>query len=99
MRSNNYMAQKALILKPLITEKASALAAFNQYVFLVTAKAAAPEIKKAVESIYKVKVVAVRSINVPSKVKRMGRSMGEKPGYRKAIVTIKKGEKLDVLTA
>lgn len=93
------MVDKTLILKPLITEKASALVAFNQYVFLVVDGASAPEIKKAIELLYKVKVAKVRTINVPSRVKRMGRSIGEKPGYRKAIVTLAKGQKLDLFTA
>lgn len=93
------MADKTLVKNPIITEKASSLGVFNQYVFLVADRATAPEIKKALELIYKVKVVAVRIINVPSKVKHLGRAIGEKPGYKKAIVTLKKGEKLDILTA
>lgn len=93
------MADKTLIKKPLITEKASNMASFNQYVFLVTAKATAPEIKKAVEATYKVKVQAVRTINLPSKMKRIGRNLFERPMIRKAVVTLKKGEKLDLLTA
>jgi len=93
------MADKTLILKPMITEKATALSQLNQYVFLVAKNATVPEVKKAIELIYKVKVAKVRSINIPSKTKRIGRTIGVKSGYRKAIVTLKKGEKLDVLTA
>jgi large subunit ribosomal protein L23 len=93
------MADKTLIKKPLITEKASNLGAFNQYVFLVADGATGPEVKKAIEAIYKVKVTTVRTINIPSKKIRLGRTPGIKPGYRKAIVTLKKGEKLDILTA
>ena len=93
------MADKTLINKPIITEKASQLAAFHQYVFEVADGATAPEIKKAIELVYKVKVAAVRVINVKSKERRIGRSIGTKPGYRKAIVTLKSGEKLDLLTA
>ncbi len=93
------MADKTLVKRPIITEKASNLGAINQYVFLVENHTTAPEVKKAIEATYKVKVQAVRTINVPSRVKRIGRNIGEKPGYRKAIVTLKKGEKLDILTA
>lgn len=75
------------------------LAENNQYVFVVTNNATAPEVKKAVAATYKVKVAAVRMINAKPKEKRFGRTMGVKPGYRKAIVTLQKGEKLDVLTA
>lgn len=93
------MADKTLIKKPLITEKTSDMAAFNTYVFLVTAKATGPEVKKAVEAMYKVKVESVRTINLPSKMKRIGRNLFERAMIRKAIVTLKKGEKLDLLTS
>ena len=93
------MADKTLIKKPLITEKASSLVAYNQYVFLVEPRATGPEIKKAVEATYKVKVAAVRTINLPRKTKRIGRNLFERPQIRKAIVTLKKGEKLDLMTA
>ena len=93
------MADKTLVLRPIVTEKATNLGAFNQYVFLVVAGATGPEVKKAVEATYKVKVAAVRTINLPSKMKRIGRNLFERAGYRKAVVTLKKGEKLDILTA
>lgn len=93
------MTDKTLVKRPLITEKSSNLASMNQYVFLVENRATGPEVKKAIEATYKVKVASVRTINVPSRVKRIGRTIGEKPAYRKAIVTLKKGEKLDILTA
>lgn len=90
---------KTLVKKPLITEKASMLGTLNQYVFLVADRATGPEVKKVVEAVYKVKVASVRTVNVPSKMKRLGRNLFKRPGYRKAIVTLQKGEKLDVLTA
>jgi large subunit ribosomal protein L23 len=93
------MANKTLVKKPIITEKASNLSSFNQYVFLVEKTATGPEVKKAIEATYKVKVATVRTLNLPSKMKRIGRNLFERPGYRKAIVTLKKGEKLDLLTA
>jgi len=93
------MADKTLVKRPLITEKSSNLASINQYVFLIEKGATGPEVKKAIEATYKVKVAAVRTINLPSKMKRIGRNLHEKAGVRKAIVTLKKGEKLDILTA
>lgn len=89
---------KTLIKKPIITEKATQLASANQYVFLVAQGATAPEIKKAIEGMYKVTVRTVRTITVPSKTKRLGRNLFDRPAYRKAIVTLKKGDTLDVLT-
>ena len=88
-----------MVKSPIITEKATALTSFNQYVFLVADEAAAPEIKKVIEAVYKVKVIAVRIINIKSKVRRLGRSVGTKPGYKKAIVTIKEGQKIDLTTS
>ncbi len=93
------MADKTLIRHPHITEKSSMLAENGQYVFVVDGAATAPEVKKAIVATYKVKVASVHMINTKSKEKRMGRSIGIKPGFRKAIVTLKKGEKLDILTA
>ncbi len=87
---------KFLIKNPIITEKATDLSALGKYIFLVEKGAAKPEIKKAVEGIYKVNVVDVQVINTRPKP-RKGRFPGEKPGYRKAIVTLKKGQKLDTL--
>lgn len=75
------------------------LAEMNQYVFVVAGHATAPEVKKAIAATYKVKVAGVRMINTKSREKRFGRTMGIQPGMRKAVVTLKKGEKLDILTA
>lgn len=87
---------KFLIKNPIITEKATDLSAFGKYVFLVEKGATKPEVKKAVEGVYKVKVIDVHMINTrPKPIK--GRFMSEKSGYRKAIVTLKEGQKLDIL--
>lgn len=90
-------AEIFLIKKPWITEKATALATLNKYVFLVQPHASKPEIKKAVKSIYKVDVVAVNVVNRPPKSKRTPSGAKGKTGdYRKAIVTIKDGQKIDI---
>lgn len=88
---------KFLVKNPLITEKASRMSSMGKYMFLVDSKAVSPEIKKAIEAIYKVKVTNINIINTKPKQRRLGRSVGVKPGYKKAIVTLKEGQKLDIL--
>lgn len=87
---------KALVKNPIITEKATNLSALNQYVFLVAKNATKSEVKKVVEAVYKVKIEKIAVINVKSKVRRLGRSIGTKPGYKKAVVTLKEGSKIDL---
>lgn len=88
----------AFLLKQVwITEKAVNMSGFGKYIFMVSRKANKSEIKKAIESIYKVKVAGVNVINVAGKSKRLGRSVGKTPAYKKAIVTLKEGHKIDVL--
>jgi large subunit ribosomal protein L23 len=90
------MANTSLIKKPWITEKATAGAAANQYIFMVHSGAAKPEVKKAIALLYKVDVVAVNMVNRHPKHKRFGGNRkGVQEGYRKAIVTIKDGQKID----
>jgi large subunit ribosomal protein L23 len=86
----------SIIKKPWITEKATAGAKTNQYVFMVQSNAAKPEVKKAIAVLYKVEVVAVNMVNRHPKHKRFGGNRkGVQEGYRKAIVTIKEGQKID----
>jgi large subunit ribosomal protein L23 len=82
---------------PHITEKATALAGKNQYVFKVWPKANKTEIKKAIESLYEVDVLDIKIINIPAKRRRLGRISGWRKGYKKAIVRIKEGQKIEVL--
>lgn len=80
-----------------ITEKASKLAEINQYVFRVSDKANKQEISRAIESYYGVDVVGVNVTNMPGKRHRRGRGFAVRPGYRKAIVSIKKGQSIEIL--
>ena len=73
------------------------MSALRKYVFLIDEIANEPEVKKAVEGIYKVKVEKVNVINTRPKPRRIGRNFTKKPGYKKAIVTLKEGQKLDIL--
>jgi len=88
---------KFLIKNPIITEKAITGGNLGKYVFFVDKKATVNEIKKLVEAQYNVKVEKTNVVNVKPKTKRLGRSIGVKPGYKKIIVTLKKGQKLDIL--
>jgi large subunit ribosomal protein L23 len=91
------MTDPLIIKKPWITEKATMLTASNQYVFMVKSRATKPEIKKAVHALYKVDALTVNILNRGGKVKRSGRGIrGKTEGYRKAIVTIKAGQKIDL---
>ena len=73
------------------------MSALGKYVFLVEKRANAPEIKKALKSIYNVDVMNVNCINVKPKPKRYRLRSGETSGYKKAMVTLKEGQKLDIL--
>ena len=91
------MNNKFLVKNPLITEKGTDLNALGKYLFLVDKKATKNEIKKIVEKEYKVKVTKVNVINTKPKPRRLGRSQGHRPGYKKAIVTLAKDQKIDVV--
>jgi len=87
-----------LVLKgPHISEKSSDLVNKNQYVFKIYPKINKIEIRKAIEELYGVKVVSIKTINIPAKEKRLGKNIGKQKGYKKAIVKIKEGQKIDVL--
>ncbi len=86
-----------IIKSPLITEKATNLGSFNQYVFWVDKRSNKIEIKKAIEEIYKVKVVKVQTMNVKGKTKRIRWGQeGKTSSWKKAIVTLKKGDTIKV---
>jgi len=82
--------------EPHITEKATDLARRNQYVFRIWEGANKVEVKKGIEDIYKVKVIGVKIIKVPPKRRRLGRISGWKKGYKKAIVKVKEGQKIEL---
>ncbi len=91
---------KQILLKPIITEKANNLSeGLNQYSFVVNRKANKLEVKEAVEKMYNVTVTAVNTINMPGKRRRRSTRSGVFNGmvspYKKAIVTLAKGEEID----
>jgi large subunit ribosomal protein L23 len=88
---------REIVLRPLITEKGTQLKmASNQYLFQVDKGANKIEIKKAVEEIWDVHVIAVRTIGMRGKKKRMGRFEGRRPDWKKAVVTLKQGETIEL---
>ena len=85
-----------IIRRPIITEKSALLAEKAVYTFEVAKEANKVEIKKAIEEIFGVKVVAVRTVNVHRKAKRVQRYEGFKPAYKKAIVKLAPGQTISV---
>ncbi len=83
-----------LILKPIITEKATLQMEENKYVFDVLPKATKPEIKAAIESLFDVTVTSVNTLKLPRKQRRVGRFIGYKPQYKRAIVTLQEGDSI-----
>ena len=69
----------------------------NQYVFKVSPNSNKQEIKKSIEGIYGVNVLAVNVIKIPPKKRRLGRIEGYRKKYQKAVVTIKEGQKIEIL--
>ena len=78
------------------TEKGTDLEADRKYLFQVSTAANKIEIRKAVEEIYKVKVEAVNIMIVPGKAKRVRSQLGQSPDWKKAIVTLREGQKIEV---
>ncbi len=86
-----------VLVRPLLTEKITAMReSGNKVGFVVRAEANRIQIKRAVESALKVRVERVNVLNVMGKTKRLGRFAGKKPDWKKAIVTLKEGEKLEM---
>jgi len=84
------------IVAPIITEKATILSEHNQVVFEVPVKATKPEIKEAVEQLFKVTVEAVNTIRQKGKTKRFRGHAGRRKDIKKAIVTLKDGDTIDI---
>lgn len=83
------------LISPLLTEKGTIAREEGKYFFKASESANKIEIKKAVENIFGVKVKDVNVVNIPRKKRRFGRNQGFKAGYKKAIVTLVKGEKIE----
>ena len=86
------------IISPRVTEKASYLSEHNKIIFNVHKGATKNSIKKSVEKIFKVNVIKVNTINSRGKNKMVRGKLSKKPNFKKAIVTLKKGQNIDLAT-
>lgn len=84
-----------VLIKPIITEKATALETQNKYVFEVSPRANKIEIKKAIKELYNLEPIKIQIINVKGKSVRYGKARGKTKNWKKAIITLKKGEKIE----
>ena len=87
-----------VIRAPVVTEKSTMASEHNQVVFKVPLNASKPEIKTAVEDLFKVKVKAVNTLRNKGKVKRFRGMLGKRPDRKKAMVTLEEGHSIDVTT-
>lgn len=86
------------IVRPVMTERSTILKEkFNQYVFEVARASSKTDIKRAIEELFKVKVERVRTMKVPGKFRRMGRNGGYRSDWKKAVVTLKQGDSIDLV--
>ena len=86
------------IISPIVTEKSTSLSEFNKIVFKVHKGSSKSSIKKSIEKIFKVNVVKINTVNIRKKVKMVRNKKAYKPGYKKAIITLKKGQSIDLAT-
>ncbi len=87
-----------VLLGPVITEKATLGSEHGQVTFRVAIDATKPEIRTAVENLFKVKVTAVNTVRMKGKVKRFRGQLGTRPDWKKAIVSLADGQSIDVTT-
>lgn len=85
-----------ILIEPVITEAATAAIESNKYIFKVATDATKTQIKKAIEELYKVKVIAVNTLNVRRKSVNYGRTPGLRAGSKKAIVKLKEGDTIEL---
>ena len=86
----------SIIRRPIISEKSTNVSQFNQYAFEVQSDAAKPEIKQAIEMIFKVKVESVNTLTRPGKEKRFKGRIGRRQDKKRAYVTLVKGQTIDI---
>jgi large subunit ribosomal protein L23 len=89
------MRGELVLLRPVITERSMSQTNDGRYTFAVATDATKPEIATAVETQFKVDVVAVNTIPMRGKQRRLGRKIGRQPDWKKAVVTIAKGQKIE----
>lgn len=90
------MEARDILIRPIVTEKSTALMEQGKYTFRVPLAATKIQIRQAVEQICKVKVQAVNTMRYEGKLKRMGRTQGRRSDWKKAVVTLKPGEAIEL---
>lgn len=90
------MEARDILIRPIVTEKSTALMEQGKYTFRVPLAATKIQIRQAVEQIFKVKVQAVNTMRYGGKLKRMGRTQGRRSDWKKAVVTLKPGEAIEL---
>jgi large subunit ribosomal protein L23 len=85
-----------VLIRPLITEKNTMLSNLGRYTFEIDRRANKPMVRHAVEQIFRVDVTAVNILNVPGKTRRVGRSVGQTTPWKKAIVTLRPGQRIEI---
>lgn len=90
------MEARDILIRPIVTEKSTALMEQGKYTFRVPLAATKIQIRQAVEQIFKVKVQAVNTMRYEGKLKRMGRTRGRRSDWKKAVVTLKPGEAIEL---
>ncbi len=91
-------APELIIIRPMITEKSTRMQEdSNQVVFRVAKDANKVEIRKAVEQLFGVRVVAVKTQRTPSRSRRVGQNVGRRPSWKKAIVRLREGDRIEGL--
>ncbi|HZQ98482.1 MAG TPA: 50S ribosomal protein L23 [Chloroflexota bacterium] len=85
-----------VLIKPLITEKNTMLGGLNKYTFKIDRRANKTQVKDAVEQIFKVNVLAVNVVSVPPKQRRVGRTLGMTQPWKKAVVTVASGQRIEI---
>lgn len=88
-----------VIVRPVVTEKSTVAAEQNKVVFMIAPEASKLDVKKAVETMFEVKVSKVNTVKLPGKTKRFKGKLGKRNDVRKAIVTLKDGETIDLASA
>ena len=90
------MEARDILIRPIVTEKSTALMKQGKYTFRVPLAATKIQIRQAVEQIFEVKVQAVNTMRYEGKLKRMGRTQGRRSDWKKAVVTLKPGEAIEL---
>lgn len=93
------MEARDILIQPIVTEKTTALMEEGKYTFRVPLAATKIEVRQAVEQIFKVKVESVNTMRYEGKLKRLGRTQGRRSDWKKAIVTLKPGETIELFEA